>query len=316
MEMRTLLIIFVLTCRLLALDVYPSPGNLDPYWQQYCGKGTTFHYVAGDYYTTGGNFLSFASMQSGDHHIGAGIDKTVIHLVGAHLKTVDGRIFAGYGRWVSNWSCSFLTLDCNATSQPKWFDSTNQASIGAVSCWGGDHITMEQVKVIGFGTPVAGSECFPVSFFANGTLPASGKPATMDYILVQDCIFEGPVTGNKDGCTIVGMVDDVPAGVYLGPNCLVNNCYFLNCKSDFSYVHCVGVPRVTHCYATNSGTFWSAEPTRVIYPHCGVFIDNNTALGADYFLRIKTHPGGEIGDATQGADFSIGPNNVTKEVYP
>ena len=84
-------------------------------------QNTIFHYAVGTYQTTGWRFRTRKSAGTNCQHLGAGVDQTVIQLVGATDPTQDGIIFGtDYDATADGFELQNLTLDCNALGNPKF----------------------------------------------------------------------------------------------------------------------------------------------------------------------------------------------------
>ena len=88
----------------------------------------TLVYSPGIYETKGWNYRTRQTANPHCHHFGAGADRTIIRLVGTSQAATDGVIFAAdYDATVDGFELHDLTLDCNASANPKFRDG-----IGAV----------------------------------------------------------------------------------------------------------------------------------------------------------------------------------------
>jgi hypothetical protein len=185
-----------------------------------------------------------------------------------------------------------MTLDINAKGQPKW--TGVGGGTGAIGCQGGggDNILVQNVKIINFGTPTRLVECFPIEVFGNSQATYS----LMHNIVIDSCIFTSPATGNKDGLTCCGINDNPPApgNIYADSTCKISNCQFLDCNSDFSYVHCYGAPTCTGNYSINSGIGYYAEPIRSQFPGITVEISGNTCINMNRLVYVLFHPDGQM----------------------
>jgi len=282
--------------------VFLTPqSNIDLVWSRYASiSDVTFQYSPGVYLTKGANSLTNATMHSNQHHIGAGSGQTVFRLIGSAQGVFDGRIFASWGTWISNWSCQGITLDINAANQPKWL--VNQGKLAGIECWGGNNISLEDVEFINFGTSIKGVECFPCGFFSIN----ESSPLVQDYITIDHCRWDSPAIGNKDGTTMCVIGDNPNGNVRCGPHCSVTNCSFLYCKSDFLYCQDVGAPgQIEYNSAINSGTFYYSEPVQPIFPNAPVIIDYNVVTGGWALFCILPHPPGCI-----SSEIFIGVHNI------
>ena len=158
----------------------------------------TFHYEAGTYYTSGWLYKQRQTAGSRCKHFGAGIDKTIIKLMGAANSTADGVVFASdHDIRTDGFELHDLTIDCDATNQPKWTRGANRAVAG-VSVHG-SNMTISRIKVIHFGTHARGTECFPLSawsYYLAGDFRNN---------VVEDCIISDPVRGNLDGISTLAV---------------------------------------------------------------------------------------------------------------
>src|SRR5271165_3911444 len=84
-------------------------------------QNTVFNYAPGTYKTTGWHYRTRTSAGTNCQHFGAGVDQTVIQLVGASDLTQDGVIFGtDYDATADGFEVQNLTLDCNALGNPKF----------------------------------------------------------------------------------------------------------------------------------------------------------------------------------------------------
>jgi len=84
-------------------------------------QNTIFNYAPGTYQTRGWHFRMRKSAGTNCQHFGAGVDQTVIQLVGATTPTQDGIIFGtDYDATADGFVVQNLTLDCNALGNPKF----------------------------------------------------------------------------------------------------------------------------------------------------------------------------------------------------
>src|SRR5271165_2083154 len=163
-------------------------------------RNTVFHYAPGTYKTNGWVYRQQQTAGPNCKHYGAGIDQTIIQLVGASNPNTDGVIFGSDDDAVADgFEVQNATLDCNAAGNPMFVNGLG--AIGAVNTQG-NNILIKGVKVINFGTSRVGTECFVI--FIDPA--ASFKWRSFDNIQVQNCIFTSPARGNKDGlsCVVIG----------------------------------------------------------------------------------------------------------------
>ncbi|MBV9391198.1 MAG: hypothetical protein JOY96_04815, partial [Verrucomicrobia bacterium] len=162
-------------------------------------QDTSFHYAPGIYETTGWFYRKRQTVNPNCHHYGAGIDRTVVMLVGAHDPTQDGVIFGhDYDQTADGFEVHDMTLDANALGNPKFVDGT-----GMVGCAGavGNNILFSNLKFIHFGTRHRGAECFAFLCYAGPS--QVGKHFT--NVRLENSIFTDPASGNLDGLTCSGM---------------------------------------------------------------------------------------------------------------
>lgn len=254
--------------------------DLDTVWTQYSGQPVTFHYAPGLYQTKGWQWTGLKTAQPNQAHLGSGIGKTVIQLVGVTPGTSDGAIFGSDWQWVNNFKVQDMTLDLN----------TSIKATAGIGIWGGSNISITRVEFINFGSPVLGKECFPCYVFG----PPRQVASIMQNIVFDSCVLRLPITGNKDGCSMMVM-NETPPSVVFGSNCVIQNCRFLDCRSDFSYLHCTGAPTVLNNIAVNSGEFFYLEPhNSPVWQDTGINIHGNTVVGGESLFSSSPGNGGSI----------------------
>ena len=246
-------------------------------------RNTIFNYAAGTYKTTG--WLNGARQTAGTNcqHNGAGIDQTIIQLVGANNTTADGVIFGSdYNVTADGFGIQNVTLDCNAAGNPKFFNGLG--AIGAVNTQG-SNILIKGVKMINFGTSLRGFECFVVLVYPSSSL----NWRSFDNVQVVNCIFTSPAHGNKDGlsCVVIGQGPTVNM-----TNTAVVNSSFLNLESDFLYSHAFYAQQCTgnNVQGCEVGTY--AEPSYAI--NTPWLVQNNTFTDVDQGATIAFHNTGRV----------------------
>ncbi len=195
-------------------------------------EDANFFYSPGIYETTGGRYRTRPTANPRCHHFGAGVDRTVIRLIEARHPTDEGTIFyADYDASVDGFEVHNLTLDCNASGNPKFRDGTG--AVGAINVVG-NNLLFSNLKVEHFGTGKRGVECFP--FFCDAGAGHDG--AQYQNIRLENSLFTEPAIGNKDGLTCASIGASTNAQI----EGAIVNCRFINLKSDFSYSHAFGAP--------------------------------------------------------------------------
>ena len=195
-------------------------------------EDANFFYSPGTYETTGGHYRTRPTANPRCHHFGAGIDRTIIRLVEARHPTEEGTIFyADYGATVDGFEIHDLTLDCNASGNPKFRDGIG--AVGAINVVG-NNLLFSNLKVEHFGTGKRGVECFPFFCYA-GPGHAGGQ---YENIRLEKSLFTEPASGNKDGLTCAAIGASPDARIQGA----IVHCRFINLKSDFSYSHAFGAP--------------------------------------------------------------------------
>jgi hypothetical protein len=193
-------------------------------------QNTIFRYAVGTYQTTGFRSRTRKSAGTNCQHYGAGVDKTVIQLVGAAGPTQDGIIFGcDYDATADGFELHDLTLDCNAPGNPKFRDGLG--GVTAVNVVG-NNMLFSNLKIEHFGTAKRGVECFPfISFAGPGHVGAQ-----FQSVRLENSVFTEPATGNKDGLSCAVIAASTSARL----EGAIVNCRFINLKSDFSYSHAFG----------------------------------------------------------------------------
>lgn len=157
-----------------------------------------FHYAPGVYETYGWRFLLRKTAGTGCKHYGAGIDRTIIKLVGASHGPADGIVFASsYNERADGFELHDLTINCNAAGQPKW--KRGPARFVSAISTRGSGIRINNVKVTRFGTRSVGTECFPI-FIASDALAGNFSDN-----VVENCVISQPADGNRDGASLISV---------------------------------------------------------------------------------------------------------------
>jgi hypothetical protein len=248
-------------------------------------QNTVFNYAAGTYQTSGWRFRTRKSAGTNCKHYGAGMDQTVIQLVGANDLTQDGIIFGtDYDATADGFELHNLTLDCNALGNPKFVN--HLGAVGAINT-AGSNILIRGVKVIGFGTSRAGTECFVVMIIPGPALSLR----SYDNITIDGCVFTNPAQGNQDGLTCVTIASE--AGVTM-TNTSVTNCWFIDLASDFTYSHAFFAEKCTGNYVQNCETGTYTEPA---FPLANPWVvQNNTFVNVSAGAAVKFHATGLLQD--------------------
>jgi hypothetical protein len=248
-------------------------------------QNTIFHYAVGTYQTTGYSFRTRKSAGTNCQHFGAGVDKTVIQLVGAVGPTQDGIIFGSdYDATADGFGLQNLTLDCNALGNPKF--TNHLGEIGAINT-AGSNILIRNIKVINFGTSLRGVECFVLTIIPGPAL----SYRSFDNIVVDSCIFTSPVQGNQDGLSCVTIAAN--SGVTL-TNTSVTNCWFIDLASDFSYSHAFFAEQCTGNYVQNCGVGTYTEPASVQPTRW--LVQDNTFVNVYSGAVVQFHATGKLQD--------------------
>lgn len=188
----------------------------------------TFHYAPGTYETYGWRFDARKTAGTGCKHFGAGMDRTIIRLVGASNGPADGVVFgSSYNDRADGFKLHNLTIDCNAPAQPKW--KQGPARFVAAINTRGSKIHIRRVKVIGFGTNSVGTECFPI-FVGSDALAGDFSDN-----VVEDCIITSSITGNLDGTSLLSVGPFVAGAT--GTNNVARNNHIDVVGNDFLYSH-------------------------------------------------------------------------------
>ena len=245
-------------------------------------ENTNFFYGPGIYETKGGYYRTRQTANPHCHHFGAGIDRTVIRLVGASHPTADGMIFyADYDATVDGFELHDLTLDCNATGNPKFRDGIG--AVGAIYMIGND-ILLSDLKIIHFGTGLKGVECFVVDCYT-----VAGHPgAHFRNVRLENSIITDPAIGNKDGLTSVVMGASSEAKV----DGAVVNCRFVDIRSDFLYSHAFGAALCEGNDVRGCTECFYLEP--IDHQNETFIVRNNRFRDFETAALIRWHPGGSI----------------------
>jgi len=245
-------------------------------------EDTNFFYSPGIYETTGGHYRTRPTANPHCHHFGAGVDRTIIRLVGASHPTEEGTIFyADYDSTVDGFELHDLTLDCNASGNPKFRDGIG--AVGAVNVVG-NNILFSNLKIEHFGTAKRGVECFPLISY-----PGAGHVGDQfENVRLQNSVFTEPATGNKDGLSCAVIAASSSARL----EGAIVNCRFINLKSDFSYSHAFGAAL--------------CEGNEVIGCETGFYLEPDDRQSGTWIIRknrfrdvigavaIKWHPTGSL----------------------
>src|SRR5271165_674701 len=246
-------------------------------------RNTIFNYAAGTYKTTGWCYGARQTAGTNCQHNGAGIDQTIIQLVGANSTTSDGVIFGtDYDITADGFEIQNLTLDCNPAGNPKFVNGLG--AIGAVNTQG-SNILIKGVKVINFGTSLQGCECFVVLICPGPILAWR----SFDNVQVENCIFTSPARGNKDGlsCVVIGGATGVNV-----TNTAVVNSSFLNLDSDFLYSHAFYAEQCTGNTVDGCDTGTYVEPAvPIVTPW---LVQNNTFTNVSQGAAINFHSNGRV----------------------
>jgi hypothetical protein len=246
-------------------------------------QNTIFNYAPGTYQTTGWFYGARQTAGTNCQHNGAGIDQTIIQLVGANSTTSDGVIFGSdYDATADGFEIQNLTLDCNPAGNPKFVNGLGP--IGAVNTQG-SNILIKGVKVINFGTSLQGLECFVVLINPGPTLAWR----SFDNIRIENCVFTSPARGNKDGLTCVAI--GAATGVTMTNTAVVNSS-FLNLDSDFLYSHAFYAQVCTGNYVQGCEVGSYVEPADGIATPW--LVQNNTFTDVSEGATISFHSTGRV----------------------
>jgi hypothetical protein len=255
----------------------------------------TFHYAPGTYQTLGYYWRVRSTANKGCKHFGAGIDKTVIQLVGAGFGP-EGCIFgADSDALMDGFEVHDLTLDCNAVHNARY---TNGFSSCTAVNVGGNDILIDGVKVIGFGTGNGKIECFAV-YVGPQLVPPSGR-TNFQNIVVQHCIFTAPAPTNAMAvgcCTVMGAT-----GLALS-NAAIRFCCVSNVASYFPGTHCFYAPLVENCVADSE---YYIEPGWLDEAHRDWIVRSNVFLKVTRGIYIGFGAGRRIRSLTvEGNQFVL-----------
>jgi hypothetical protein len=249
-------------------------------------SNTTFHYAPGTYATTGWHYRRAQTARPGCIHLGAGIDQTIVQLVGA-TTAPDGVIFAvDYDGTCDGFQVQNMTLDVNAPQNPMWSGATG--AFGAINLQG-NNVLISGCKIMNFGTSRPGAECFPVFIYPG--VAFAGR--TFNNIQVQNCTFTNPAKGNRDGLSgcVIGSDNTVNL-----TNAAISGCSFLDIASDFTYSHAFSANLVQNNFVKGCSTGFYREPDQVEKPAMAVL--NNTFIDVTVAAQINFHATGGFGSLT------------------
>lgn len=221
------------------------------------------------------------------------------------ITTVDrgtwasGTAYVQYNKVLGSNGQSFICQASNTAVDPttesphvKW-GLNGRGSLTCINLGDGVNITVQRIKCIGFGTFLLGFENFPI--YIGGTAQSSQQQCT--NILIDSCVFANPAANNKDGCTIVAMVNNTLET--MDATCRISNCSYINCWSatagqpgDFSYSHCASGPNIINNNATNCDTFVYYEPNGIVLPGLIINITGNTVTNCTQFLSVSADTSG------------------------
>jgi hypothetical protein len=264
-----------------------SPAKYDAVLAKY-PQNTTFLYWPGTFQTRGWFFRSRTSAGTNCKHIGAGVDQTIIQLVGSSDRNNgDGIIFGtDYDKTCDGFEIHNLTLDCNAYGNPEF---TNGLGAVAAINISGSNILIQNVKIINFGSSAVHHECFVVYIYPSTPL----KWRTFNNITVDNCTFTSPAAGNKEGmgCVTIASTADVTM-----TNTAVTNCWFINVTSDFPFSHAFYAQHCTGNYVQGCQVGSYFEP--VDYRQTSWRIENNVFEDVQFGALISFHATGKVQDLT------------------
>jgi hypothetical protein len=138
--------------------------------------------------------------RSGWRLVGAGVNLTTLRLVDAPLFTQNQVVGANYDNFLSGFEASDLTLDANASGQPK----PPGISFPALACNGilvpGLHVRLQRLRLINFGSQHSLWECF-------GIVSGAGLPSQPEALndVTADCIAEQPAMNSVRETSLIGM---------------------------------------------------------------------------------------------------------------
>ncbi len=258
----------------------------------------TFHYTAGTYQTLGYKFQLRKTANVGCKHFGAGMDKTIIQLVGAQ-PGANGVIFGSDADYLTDgFELHDMTLDCNAVHNAVY--TNRSAACHAVNTAGND-LLLTGLKVIGFGTGGSNIECFPVNL--TPLSPATGNQTNVRNAIVQNCIFTSAAPSNACGvsCCTVGA-----APGWNMVNFVIRNCTVSNLDRSFVHPQAFYAPLVENCLVENCIAGWYSEPAYMDEAHRDWIVRSNTFRNVDFGIYLAYAPGNRIKSLTvEGNQFQL-----------
>lgn len=159
---------------------------------------------------------------------------------------------------------------------------TTQGAITAVTALG-NNLKFTGLKIMGFGTK-GFRECFAMSVY-NTTFTPLGN------VLVEDCLFTEPATGNGDGLSVVTVTG---RGGNL-TNAIVRRCTVRDVRSDFSYSHGFGANHVENCVVENCGEAMYFEPDFNTDYLGTILVRSNRFENVNNGIFVNFHPGRQFG---------------------
>lgn len=244
----------------------------------------TIYYGEGTFLTKGwgGPAIGRKTAGTGVIHIGAGIDKTIVKASGMEDSTDAGWVFGcnSIAR-ADGFELHNLTIDCDATAQPKWSGSATLRQIGGIKVQG-SNMYFYRVKVINFGTNRVGDESFP---FSLGWHTIAGD---FSNNVVDECIVTQPVTGNDDGCSALTNATFIASQT--GTGLVIRNSTVDLTGNDFTYSHGPHAQIVEGCRIIACSEGFYSEPNSA-WSNPANTVRNNRYVSCTYGLRAGAGAG-------------------------
>lgn len=251
----------------------------------------TFHYAAGTYQTYGYYWRQRSTANKGCKHFGAGVDKTIIQLVGA-ADGPAGVIFGADGdKLMDGFELHDMTLDCNAVHNARY---TNHIAACTAVLMGGSDVLLDNLKIIGFGTGSTNVECFPV-YVCPLDLTSTGATNIQNEI-VQRCVFCSPAPSNY--CAVSPLTVAAAPGFALS-NCVARFCVVSNLAPYFPEApHSFTAPLVENCVSESGGLGIYFEPGWLDEAHRDWIVRSNIFKNVDRALFVSFAAGRRIKSIT------------------